>query len=403
MRIATVSPRFTPDLAGGSQVRVANVLGRIAERHDVRLFSQPRPHQLPATRSGFEQPHTSRAAAAFVELGERTWARGPVLSGAALRLTRPRALRDLLRWADVTVVEFPWQFGPCARLVGPRPLVLSAHNVEVERFVDCSRAAGRSPNGPWVRYVERMERQAVERADLVTAVSEADRCGLVDRYGLDPGRVVVAPNGADVEAILPADTARRAAARRALGLPDDRPVVLYAGADTTPNRHGLEWVRELARSTDRYTFLVVGRVGGRPRREGALVATGWVRDFPSYLAAADLAICPIQYGGGTKLKLIEFLAAGIPTVAFREALLGTHARDGDHLLVAGRSAGELRAALDRLSDDPELAQRLGASARTHAEERHDWRDTAAVVERALEKLAGEAGARAPRLSAALRG
>ena len=58
-----------------------------------------------------------------------------------------------------------------------------------------------------------------------------------------------------------------------------------------------------------------------PSRD-AVVATGLLDDFGVALAAADFALCPIEFGGGTKIKLLEGLAAGLPTVAFAEALHG---------------------------------------------------------------------------------
>jgi glycosyltransferase involved in cell wall biosynthesis len=339
------------------------------------------------------------------ELGESMWLTAPVLSGAALRLSRPPALRDLIRRSDVTIVEFPWQFDAVARHAGGRRLVLSTHNVEVEKFTDYARAAGRRLRAhPWLRLIERMERRAVARADLILAVSEPDRVGLIERYGADPDRVAVAPNGADVVTIAPARPDDRIAAHRSLDLPEDRPVVLFVGADVTPNRRGLEWVRELARRTDRYTFLVVGWVGGRARREGSLVFTGFVEDLLPCLAAADIAICPIEFGGGTKIKLIESLAAGLPTVAFEHALLGMDIGHGEHVFVANRTAESLLDALDLLTADRELAARLGTAGRRHVEEHHDWRAIAEDVEEALlELVEGQASTRAAPRSAAPRG
>jgi glycosyltransferase involved in cell wall biosynthesis len=390
VRIAAVSPRVTTTRVGGSQARIGAILGHLAERHEVRQFSQPRLRDVrkPLPAGAFERANRSLPAALFIEVGERTWPTAPILSGAALELTPRGPLRRLLDWADVAVVEFPWQFAACARAANGTPLVLSAHNVEVEKFDDFARGAGaRVTRGPVLRYVERMERDAVARADLVVAVSEPDRAGLVRRYGADPARVVVAPNGADVEAIRPAGAAARAEARAELGIPGDRPVVLFAGMDVTPNRRGLDWVRALAASSERFTFVVAGPVGGsRPRREGNLVTTGPLPRIAPAFAAADLSLCPIEFGGGTKIKLMEALAAGLPTVAFAESLRGTELRDGEHVVVAPKSVAGLLAALERLADDPAEVERIGSAARAHAERAHDWRRSARIVEEALAEL-----------------
>lgn len=391
MRIVDVSPRVEAARVGGSQARIGNILRCLAERHEVRMLSQPR---LAAVRSsqlngGFERVNPSLASALVSEMGEWSWPTSPLFSGIGLRLTRRAPLRRLLGWGEVTLVEFPWQFRECARLAGERPIVLASHNVEIERHTSLAQAAGAGlSRHAWLRFIEAREREAVERADLVVAVSEADRRGFAERYGADPERIVVAPNGADVRSIVPADPDRRAAARAALGVRPDRPVVLFAGADVTPNRHALEWVQALARETDRFTFLAVGKVSERVRSNGALQATGWIPDFALALAAADVSLCPVEFGGGTKIKLLESLAAGLPTVAFEEALHGTDLTPGEDVVVAPKSVGGLVAALDRLAHDPGEAARIGAAARRHAEEHHDWRRSAATVERALVELVG---------------
>jgi glycosyltransferase involved in cell wall biosynthesis len=330
----------------------------------------------------------NRRAWAALEAARRSWVGTPVSGGAALRFVRPRRLADLLARADVAVVEFPWQLARVKQLAPELPLVLAAHNVEATKFASWARSQGVSPGrSPWVRYVGRAEARAARLADLVLTVSPEDRAELLERYPLDPGRVAVVPNGADVERYVPASAAQRVAARRALGLPD-RPVALFVGAPMAANRAGLPWVRRLAEQTDRFTFLVVGKVAA-PERSGSLVATGWVDDLRPCLAAASIALCPIEYGGGTKIKLLEGLAAGLPTVAFPPSLRGTDLRADEHLLVVDPDDEALAAALARLDDEPALATRLGRAGRRAIEARYSWNDSADALEAALAQLVSE--------------
>ena len=213
----------------------------------------------------------------------------------------------------------PWQFRYCARRRGGAPLVYASHNLEAEKFASYAAAAGvRVEGNRRLRAIEAIEARAAREAELVVAVTDADGRAFAERYGTDPSRVIVIPNGADTARYRPVDAETRRAARRSLGLPD-RPVAMFAGSRISPNRHGLDWVRRLAERDRRFTFLVVGAVAPRGWMGENLVCTGFVDDFPSYLRAADLALCPIEYGAGTKIKLLESLAAGLPVVAFAEA------------------------------------------------------------------------------------
>ena len=397
MRILDVSPRVVQPPARGSSVRTSNLLLRLAERHEVRQFSQARLRgsdpegsrgrtscTTPYTELGFASPLATLAT----EIGARSWVRAPVLSGAGLVFAQP--LRRLLRWAEVVVVEFPWQFAACRRIRPEIPAVLATHNVEAAKFAGYAEAAGTPPTTRiWLRWIEELERRAVQTADLVLAVSDADRNELIRLYDVAPSRVVEVPNGADTVRYTPASLATKQAARRALGLPEC-PTVLFAGSDVPPNRAGLTWVERLAARAPHITFLVTGAVAA-PSRNG-IVATGVVEDFGLALAAADYALCPIEFAGGTKIKLLEGLAAGLPTVAFAESLHGL-ALDGE-VRVAPKSEEGLLAALEELVADRELARRVAARGREWVVANHDW---CAIAQRLGERLEEFRGAQALRV------
>ena len=112
-------------------------------------------------------------------------------------------------------------------------------------------------------------------------------------------------------------------------------------------------------------------------------APGVVNDVTPFLDAADIAICPIEFGGGTKIKLLESMAAGLPTVAFAETIQGLDVRDGEHLRVVTKSEDALLAALDELNASPDLCQRLGETARRYVCDHHEWRQMASLLEDVL--------------------
>ena len=393
MKILDVSPRRTFPAAQGSSVRTSQLLRHLSGRHEVRQFSFSRrgwtlareEEQVRVTPGYVEHRHRGRLGGLLAEASERTWVRAPVATAAALAVSRPPLLDDWLAWADVALVEFPWLFSYCRARRRSAPLVLATHNVEPDKFASYA-ACVRSPfaRRTWLGLISRMEATAVAGADLVLAVSERDRAEMLRRYRVAPGKVVVIPNGADTDAVRPAGETERREARRALGLPD-RPTGMFAGADVPPNRAGLRWIESLARRSDAWTFLVVGAVS-RPRRNGSLHATGLVEDFALHLRAADAALCPIAHGGGTKIKLIEGLAAGLPTVAFEHSIQGLDLRDGEHVLVAPESEDGLLEALARISGDPALARRIGGNAARFIAQRHQWKAAAARLEECLTRL-----------------
>jgi glycosyltransferase involved in cell wall biosynthesis len=124
-----------------------------------------------------------------------------------------------------------------------------------------------------------------------------------------------------------------------------------------------------------------------PETRGNVIKTGPVGPLADYYRAADLAICPVEFGGGTKVKLIEALAAGLPTVAFEESVHGTEFLDGKHLIVAEKSTESLVRGLRSFFVDRELANRLSREARAVVVGKHDWKKLSLELEGALLRLA----------------
>jgi glycosyltransferase involved in cell wall biosynthesis len=396
VRVLDVAPGRVFPARRGMTVRIAALGRELSRRHQVRhltLSADPPRRRRGLTRravssSQLELQRIHPLASLVMRASARSWHEAPVLGGLGMRAAEPAALAEQFRWADVVLVEFPWQFR-LSRALTPRdtPCVYSSLNIETDKFRSWAEAVNVAPAraAPWLRYIHRAERNAVANADLVTTVSELDRDGFVARFGADPGRTVVVPNGVDTRRFRPATTEQRAAARRELELPE-RPVVLFQGANMPANFAGLEWVRRLAAADGRFTYLVAGGVAA-PERSDRLIVAGPVPDMRPYLAAADLGVCPIAHGGGTKLKLLECMAAGLPTVAFAEGIRGTIARHGEHVLVVPPDETQLLEALGSLADDPLAGGRLGSAARELAERSYDWSVIGGALEEALVGLA----------------
>lgn len=380
----------------GSSQRMFHLFRELSRAHEIRQYSQPRLEQT--RRSGFEREievtptyreyrDTNPASLLTMEWCHRSWMSTPLLSGAVLGVTRSARLRADMRWADLCIVEFPWQYGFCRRVRPDGPIVLVAHNVEASTREAAARSAGVDPDrSRLIRYVRQTERLALTTADLIVSVSPDDRRGMIDSYGVEPDRVVEVPNGSDTDGIVPAGPAARRDARRGLGLPE-RPTALYVAAiPKRPDRDGLAWIRRVARRLPDVTFLVLGGIVAQPFSDGNVVATGLVDDPRAYFQAADLSVCPIEHGGGTKIKVWDSLAAGLPLVAFSEALCGTGLVPGEHVVVVEKAEESLGLAIRHVLDDGELAGRLGASGRAFVVARHDWKAIARTLDDALCEL-----------------
>ncbi|MGD8397012.1 MAG: glycosyltransferase [Candidatus Eiseniibacteriota bacterium] len=205
----------------------------------------------------------------------------------------------------------------------------------------------------------------------VVAVSSDIRDFLVNELGVRPVRVI--PNGIDVARYRSGD---RAAARRALGIPDDVLLVGTVGNLYRVKGHAV-LVEAVARLGDPRVHIAVAGRGEEERALRALAATcdmekrlhllGFRDDVPLLLAGFDLYALP-SFSEGQSLALIEAMAAGLPIVATAVGGNPEILKDGEHgLLCPAGEAASLAACIGRLLAAPAEAAALGRAAGVRAE------------------------------------
>ncbi len=98
--------------------------------------------------------------------------------------------------------------------------------------------------------------------------------------------------------------------------------------------------------------------------------TGSVPDIKPHLREAGVLAVPLDSGGGTRFKILEAFAAGLPVVSTPVGCEGLLAEHETHLLISDRD--DFADQLLRLFSENTLAHRLAARARDLARDRYDW-------------------------------
>lgn len=148
----------------------------------------------------------------------------------------------------------------------------------------------------------------------------------------------------------------------------DRPRrVVFVGGDSPMNRDGLRWFLQQVWPCfhDHGAVLhVAGTVCdslGDLASPGRVELHGPVADLDAFLSAADIGINPVFYGGGLKIKTVEYLCRGIPSVLTREAVFGIEGGEGRAYRLA-RSRREFVAQLHVLLTDAGARQACAEAA-----------------------------------------
>jgi glycosyltransferase involved in cell wall biosynthesis len=166
-----------------------------------------------------------------------------------------------------------------------------------------------------------------------------------------------------------------AAVRSRYGIPDAS--ALFMGLYTyPPNRVAVDFLvtevfpRVTARCPDARLVVIGDRV---PFDAPWLVNPGRVpyADVPPLVTACRVGTAPIFSGSGTRLKILEYQAAGLPVVSTAKGAEGLTLQAGAEILLA-EDAPAFAEHLAALLADPDRAAALGARAQRATAAHYDW-------------------------------
>jgi polysaccharide biosynthesis protein PslH len=213
----------------------------------------------------------------------------------------------------------------------------------------------------------RFQAAALAGTDLVSVVSAEDAADLGVTEG-DRHRLMVVPNGVDASR-FPGSP-----------LPGEPRLVFTGTLDFLPNAEGIAWfvssVLPLVRAE--VPGVTLDLVGRRPPVEvRALDSIDGVRvhadvaEVAPYLARARVAVVPVRIGSGSRLKVLEAMAAGRPVVSTSIGVEGLAVEFGRHVLVADQPEA-MADAIASLCTADQRAMELGAAGRQMVEANYDW-------------------------------
>jgi glycosyltransferase involved in cell wall biosynthesis len=400
MRLLFLTPQLPYPADKGTRIRNLGLIRELARRHEVGVLSFGEPADA-APRAELERvcrvldvlptptrPRRRRALAALAD----------PRPDLALRLASAAFLEALRR-----ALEAPWdvlqveglEMAPHWLAVRghPRlpPTLYDAHNAEwlLQARMAATDLANRRPLGGLysalqARRLRRYEGAVVSRAGAVAAVSPADAAALaaVGR----PRRLAVVPNGVDTAA-LP----------RRRGEGDGRTVLFTGTMDYRPNVDAVAWFVERVWGLVRAgwpeaRFRVVGRAPTaavrRLVRWPGVEVLGEVADAAPYFAEATVYVAPLRIGGGSRLKLLEAGAHGVPIVSTSLGAEGIDLVPGRDVVVADEPPAFAGAVVGLLRD-PARRRALSDAGRALVEARYDWSRIAPSLESLYRALTAE--------------
>jgi glycosyltransferase involved in cell wall biosynthesis len=246
------------------------------------------------------------------------------------------------------------------------PIVCVEHDVEYQRLNDTCDLAPEA-----VRFIKRLEQIACRKADAVVTVSTDDKKRLTD-IGIDHDKISVIPHGLCLERYRHPDPGR---VRKKYGLKGI--VIVYHGTFTyKPNAEALAVITEkiipLLQNKLEVTALIVGPDPPPSSPNPRIVFTNTVErsELADYLAAGDFAVVPISSGGGLRIKILEYFAAGVPVISTKKGAEGIPVENNRELLIAD-SPEEIAGCISRLIENSGQRREIVGNAFRFVQE-YDW-------------------------------
>jgi polysaccharide biosynthesis protein PslH len=228
---------------------------------------------------------------------------------------------------------------------------------------------------PELLKIRQHEKRHYSRFDAAITVSKHDET-LINQLCSELPTAVI-DNGVDTAYYQPcigSETANYLAFVGGYNYPPNRDAVFYFTEKIFP---------QVKSAIPSAVFLLVGKdAPAELERNPGVKAIGTVPDVRPYLHQASVIVVPLRAGSGTRIKILEALAAGKPVVTTSVGMEGLNVEDGRHLLVAD-SPEEFAKAVVSLLNNPGLRHRLGASGRKLVEQEYEWTNLTQRFERVL--------------------
>jgi polysaccharide biosynthesis protein PslH len=296
----------------------------------------------------------------------------------------------VLRERPITAIYvFSGQMGQYVPASFAGRVILDFVDVDSAKF-DSYGEAGTGPRA-WIdaregRLLAAEEERLAQRADVSLFVSDEEAALFASRIDGECN-VRALRNGIDCTVFDPAKTQAEPAIRK---LPAPR-LIFTGQMDYPPNiaaaERAIERLMPLIRAKlPDASFHVVGRnppefLKASRGRNGCYV-WGEVTDIRTWLAAADMALVPLEIARGVQNKVLEAMAMALPVVLTPGAANGIGASDGDHLSIADSDEALVEAVV-RLASAPQVAQTLGRNARNFVAQNLCWPATLAPLAQLL--------------------
>jgi polysaccharide biosynthesis protein PslH len=288
----------------------------------------------------------------------------------------------ILKLENINLIQFSHMSGIFAAksmlkmLTKKIPLIYAAENVESD-FV--REVIGNNCEYPKLSriliptYIQALERISCNLVDYITCVSYNDQSVFLSKYRINDKTISVVFSGCRVPELRNENKIR---AKRDVGFEPDKLIVFFHGSyHHPPNREAFSIIKnQIAPKFEEYQNVkfVLGGTEAPIYKGKNIEFIGSIENLQKTIYASDIAIVPLNSGGGTKLKIFDYLSMNLPVITTEKGAQGIDLENNVHALIYKDVDKYFIEALKYLIENENERLMLGNNGRKLAEDRYDW-------------------------------
>ncbi|MBI5465088.1 glycosyltransferase [Candidatus Gottesmanbacteria bacterium] len=384
MRVLFLSPLLPYPLFSGGQIRAFNLIKELSQSHQITLFSFIRSEEerryLPQLQKFCSKIVLRKRRKAWTPFNVLLtgFSYYPFLMSLYWDPVFTKMINEELIDGKYDLIHVETFYLMHTLPSTTLPIVLSEQNIEYlvfKRFAERANLIFKLFLYFDVAKLKIWEKFFWQKAKKIVTASTLDKQIIEKKRA----QVSLVPNGVDLEYF------------RDLGKkPHNFPTILFVGNfKWLQNRDAGNFLiteiwPNIRKEIPGAKLLVVGRDAPQKLKE-AIVESGAVlredvAEITEVYQETDLLLAPIRIGGGTKFKILESMAAGIPVVTTKEGIEGLEVKDGQEVLV-GETEEELIRGVIKILENKKLRVNLAYNARKKILAEYNWQKIGKELER----------------------
>lgn len=215
------------------------------------------------------------------------------------------------------------------------------------------------------------ENQIYQKFDLALVCSDLDKSRAAEYINLSKERIIAIPNGVETKIPLVQNNT-----------PSNHNLIFNGSLSYWPNFDAMNFFLSeifplIIKTIPDCKLLITGKnesvdISLLPHHNGHVVFTGFVDDITTLVSSCAACVVPLRHGAGTRLKVLEAMAAGTPVVTTSKGAEGLNVQHGQHLLLAD-SPKDFAHNTIQILQNQRLREKIIREGRNLVENLYDWR------------------------------